>query len=170
MVRSLSADAFAHHTWATVKLIDFCHGLSAEQLDVAVPGTYGSVLATLRHLVGDECFDLFVASGERTPIRDANAMGLQELASEVGDHGEGWAALLAAHPDPDADRLEVDPGDGFRRTAPLGIRLAQALHHGAEHRTQVCFTIASLGLRPPDLSAFQFGLVTGKVAEVYPQG
>jgi len=170
MARSLSADAFAHHTWATLRLIDFCRGLKTEQLNVAVPGTYGSSLATLRHLVGDECFDLFVVSGERTPLRDTTAMDLQELAVEAAEHGEGWATLLAAHPAPDTEVLEVDPGDGFRRTAPLGIRLAQALHHGAEHRTQVCLAMSSFGLQPPDLSAFKFGLVTGKVTEVYPAG
>lgn len=154
--------------WATLKLIEFCGGLSEEQLDVEATGTYGSILATLRHLVGDECFDLFVMSGERTALRDAGGMQLDELAAEVAEHGERWASLLAGHPDPDADVLEVDPEDGFRRTAPLGIRLAQALHHGSEHRTQVCVTIASLGLQPPDLSPFRFGTEVGKVTEVYP--
>jgi uncharacterized damage-inducible protein DinB len=168
VARSSGASALAHHTWATLRLIEFCRGLSAEQLDVRVPGTYGSILATLRHLVGDECFDLFVMSGESTPLRYAQAMELTELGSEVTEHGERWAEMVAGDPDPDADVLEVDPEDGFRRTAPLGIRLAQVLHHGAEHRTQVCVTIASLGLQPPDLSAFRFGVEIGKVTEVYP--
>ena len=148
--------------------MDFCRRLSAEQLDTAGPGTYGSILATLRHLVGSECFDLFVVTGERTPLRDAELMDVQDLAADIEEHGESWAALLADEPDPDVDVLEVDPGDGFRRTAPLGLRLAQAMHHGAEHRTQVCVTIATLGLRPPDLSAFRFGIEIGKVTEVDP--
>jgi hypothetical protein len=34
-------DAFAHHVWATLLLVDVCLKLSPEQLDAAVPGTYG---------------------------------------------------------------------------------------------------------------------------------
>ena len=45
-------DAFAHHVWATLRLVDACLALSAEQLGTTVPGTYGSILETQRHLVG----------------------------------------------------------------------------------------------------------------------
>jgi uncharacterized damage-inducible protein DinB len=168
MPRSISADAFAHHTWANLELLVICKGLSEAQLETVVPGTYGSIVATLRHLVENDCFDLWVLNGGRTPFREAEAMSLEEMAADITEHGDAWEALLAGHPDPDTDVLEVDPGDGFRRTAPLGIRLAQALHHASEHRTQVCVGIASLGLGAPDLSAFAFGMELGRVTEVYP--
>jgi len=51
MGRSPIDEAFAHHVWATLRLIDGCE-LSPEQLEAAVPGTYGSILETMRHLVG----------------------------------------------------------------------------------------------------------------------
>ena len=47
-------DAFGHHVWATTRLIDVCIELSPEQLATAVPGTYGSILDTQRHLVGSD--------------------------------------------------------------------------------------------------------------------
>ena len=53
MTSSVLDDAFAHHTWATGRLIEACQALSPEQLDSTVPGTYGSIIATMRHLVGD---------------------------------------------------------------------------------------------------------------------
>jgi uncharacterized damage-inducible protein DinB len=46
--RSLLDDAFAHHAWATTRLIDACLRLTPEQLATGVPGTYGSILETLR--------------------------------------------------------------------------------------------------------------------------
>ena len=52
MTRSLLEDAFAHHVWATEQLIDACLALSSEQLASEVTGTYGSILSTMRHLVG----------------------------------------------------------------------------------------------------------------------
>ena len=58
MSKSLIEDAFAHHVWATLRLIDACLALSDAQLATAVPGTYGSILQTMRHLVGADSFDL----------------------------------------------------------------------------------------------------------------
>jgi hypothetical protein len=51
MTRSDLSDAFAHHVWATLRLLDVCQELGPEQLETAVPGTYGSILDTMRHLV-----------------------------------------------------------------------------------------------------------------------
>ena len=50
MSRSLLDDAFSHNVWATVRLIDTCGALTPEQLATSAPGTYGSSIATLRHL------------------------------------------------------------------------------------------------------------------------
>ena len=52
MKTSLMQDAFAHDVWATQRLIEACLELSPEQLETDVPGTYGSILDTMRHLVG----------------------------------------------------------------------------------------------------------------------
>jgi len=57
MSPSLLDDAFAHHVWATLRLIDTCLLLTREQLDADVPGTYGSILETMRHFVGGDSID-----------------------------------------------------------------------------------------------------------------
>ena len=67
MNRSLLADAFDHHVWASLRLLDACLLLSPEQLGTAAPGTYGPILDTARHLVGSDAWYLFRISGERTP-------------------------------------------------------------------------------------------------------
>ena len=46
--------AFAH-SGGYRRLLEACERLSAEQLE-ARPGTYGSIIETLRHLVADEAF------------------------------------------------------------------------------------------------------------------
>ena len=88
-------DAFAHHMWATLTLIDTCLLLQPQQLATAVPGTYGSILDTARHLVGADASYLFVVSGERTPLIDEDAMDLPELRAEMVSHGASWAQLRA---------------------------------------------------------------------------
>ena len=43
-----------HDVWATESLIAHCGRLTAEQLQLSVPGTYGTVLRTLHHIVSSD--------------------------------------------------------------------------------------------------------------------
>ena len=52
MKSSLLGDAFAHHAWATLQVMDACEALTSEQLETMVPGTFGSIIDTMRHIVG----------------------------------------------------------------------------------------------------------------------
>ena len=66
---TLIDDAFAHHVWATNRLIDACSELTAEQLETSLPGTYGSILDTMRHLVGSDAWylhRLMISGGRRS--------------------------------------------------------------------------------------------------------
>ena len=49
MSTSPLADAIGHHVWATIQVIDACLALGPGQLDTTVPGTYGSIIDTMRH-------------------------------------------------------------------------------------------------------------------------
>jgi uncharacterized damage-inducible protein DinB len=167
MSDSLLEDAFAHHVWATLRLVDACLPLSPEQLRTTVPGTYGSILETQRHLVGADSSYLFVTSGERTPLVDEDHMGLPELRAVMEGHGAAWSLLLAQDVDPEAV-LVRRRDDGSETHAPMGIRLAQALHHGTDHRSQICTALTTLGVEPPAIDVWDFGLQDGRVVEVQP--
>ena len=71
--------------------------------------------------------------------------------------------------DPDAVITEVDDDDGYQKQAPIGIRFAQALHHGTDHRSQICTAITTLGVEPPGIDVWDFGLDDGRVVEVPPK-
>ncbi|HEY7667600.1 MAG TPA: hypothetical protein VIE12_05690, partial [Actinomycetota bacterium] len=53
--------------------------------------------------------------------------------------------------------------DGTEGHAPIGIRLAQVLHHGSDHRSQVCTGLTALGLTPPAIDVWDLGLSDGRV-------
>jgi len=92
MTRSALEDAFAHHIWATLRLIDACLVLSDEQLATNVPGTYGSILDTMRRVVGADASYLLVLSGERTPElgeEDEAALTLPEMRAVIERHDPG---------------------------------------------------------------------------------
>jgi uncharacterized damage-inducible protein DinB len=164
---SLLADAFAHHVWATLRLIDACHALSTEQLGTAVPGTYGSILDTQRHLVGADSSYLFVTTGGRTALIDEDHMGLPELLAAMEGNGAGWSRLMKEELDPDPV-LVRRRDDGSETHAPMSIRLAQTLHHGTDHRSQICTALTTLGAEPPAIDVWDFGLQDGRVVEVPP--
>jgi uncharacterized damage-inducible protein DinB len=167
MTSSLLRDAFAHHVWATVRLVDVCLALSPEQLETAVPGTYGSILDIVRHLVGADTWYLFVMSGERTPIIDEDHMGLPELRAAMEGNGAAWSSLLGEDLEPDAVFVRRRR-DGSETHAPISIRLAQALHHGTDHRSQICTVLTTLGVEPPLIDVWDFGEEAGRVVEVPP--
>jgi uncharacterized damage-inducible protein DinB len=164
MTRPILSDAFDHHTWATLRLIDACRVLSPEQLASPVPGTYGSVLDTLRHLVGAEGGYLFAVSGGRVAEIDEDDLDLQGLHETMGRLGAEWPAVLAEATDPDLTVVRRRD-DGTRSLAPLGIRLAQALHHGSDHRSQVCTALTLLGIEPPEIDCWDFAWTQGRLAE-----
>ncbi len=161
-------DAFAHHVWATLRLVDTCLELSPQQLETDVPGTYGSILDTLRHLIGSDAWDLFVATGDRASLIDESGMQLAELRAAMESHGPAWSRLLAKDLDPDVVLTEVDEDDGYTRTITVGIQLAGVLQHGADHRSQVCTTLTALGVDPPVIDLLKFGEQTGRVVEITP--
>jgi uncharacterized damage-inducible protein DinB len=163
----LLSDAFEHHVWATLRLIDACLALKPEQLETTVPGTYGPILDTLRHLVGSESWYLFVITEGRRPRIDEDEMSLSELRAVMEDNGAEWSRVLAEESDPDRMTV-VRLSDGSKYKSPLGIRLAQALHHGTDHRSQVCTALTELGVEPPDIDLWAFGEENGRVVEVPP--
>ncbi len=166
---SLLADAFAHHVWATKKLIDTCLALDPEQLASGVPGTFGSILETMRHLVGADASYLSVLTDGQTPDIDEEQLGLAELRDVMDRHGSGWAALMAG--DLDAGTIVTrHREDGSASHAPLTIRLAQALHHGTDHRSQICTALTALGIEPPAIDAWDFAWGDGRLAEDPPTG
>jgi uncharacterized damage-inducible protein DinB len=165
MSQSLLADAFAHHVWATLRLLDSCASLTMEQLETTVPGTYGSILETARHIVGSDAWYLSTMTEGRYPAIDEEHMDMPELRAEMERHGSAWTELLDTQPDPETIVIRRrDDGSEFH--APLGIRLAQVVHHGTDHRSQICTVLTTLGVEPPEIDLWAFGDEMGRVVEV----
>ncbi len=167
MGRSVLEDAFGHHVWATLRIIDECLALGPEQLRTAAPGTYGSILDTLRHIVGADSSYLFAMTGGRIPLIDEDGMDVPELRATMEGYGPAWSELLTQDVDPD-EVVVRHRDDGSETHAPMGIRLAQALHHGTDHRSQICTALTTLGVEPPPIDVWDFGSQDGRVVEVLP--
>jgi uncharacterized damage-inducible protein DinB len=163
------SDAFGHHVWATLRLLDACDRLTPEQLATTVPGTYGSILDTMRHLVGADASYLYVTSGGAVEAIDEERMDLGELRAAMERHASVWPTVIGGDIDPTLVLIRHRP-DGSETRAPLGIRLAQILHHGTDHRSQICTALTTLGIEPPAIDVWDYGFEDGRVVEVPPTG
>jgi uncharacterized damage-inducible protein DinB len=156
-------ELYRHKTWATLRLIAFCEGLAGDHLDATIPGTYGTIRDTLRHLVESE--EGYLSIVTRPPFRTKEAAAgftrpdqmpdgpipLEELAARIRRMGPQWETLAQ---DPDLPDREVTTTDGFR--LPAAVPMAQAIHHGDVHRAHVLSILGARGLEVPELDVWEY--------------
>jgi uncharacterized damage-inducible protein DinB len=160
--------AFDHHAWATARMIEACSNLSEGDLAFEARGTRGSILSTLRHVVVGDSSDLYFLTNDATFAVEEEGISMRGLIDVAEMNRAGWRRFLERTVDPDEVVLEVDPDDGFERAAPIGFRLAAALQHGNDHRSQLCTALTLVGSPPPAIDVMAFGVATGRVTEVMP--
>jgi uncharacterized damage-inducible protein DinB len=58
---------FIHYNnWANVRILKACQELTEEQLSASAPGTYGTVRATLEHIIRSEAGYLALLNGAQS--------------------------------------------------------------------------------------------------------
>jgi uncharacterized damage-inducible protein DinB len=150
-------EAFQHHTWATEKLIRHLRHLPAEALNATAAGVYGSVAATLSHMLAAD--NRYLAWLEGTPPGPRRPEGdqvrtLDALADAIRDQAVRWRAIL-----PRLAEIDIKaPARADRPEMPHVTNLAvvQALHHGNDHRTQICTVLTVNGYESPDLDVWTY--------------
>jgi len=157
-------DPLAHNSWATRELLAFCSDLKPEQLGATSEGTYGTILATLQHIIGAESRYRFRLSGAEvdwaaTPEDTDDLDGLSRMADDMASY---WEALAAGGFDPDRIISGAERSDPKKRfEVKAGVLVAQVLNHGNEHRAQIYTILTTLGLEPPELDGWNYGMATG---------
>jgi uncharacterized damage-inducible protein DinB len=155
----------AHHIWATERLIDACDALTPEQLRTTTTGTYGPIIATLAHMVSSDGWYLTFFRDWTNAIDEDADVTLAELRSAITANGAAWMELLSG--DLDGERDMVEHGDGWDFHSPAGLRLAQTIQHGTDHRSQVCTALTSLGIEPPEIDLWAYGEATNRTRPEY---
>jgi len=155
-------DPVRHNIWATAQVLDACRGLDQPTLDATVPGTYGTIIDTLRHMIAAESSYLFRLTGTQAyPRQEGQSIGLDVLAERAADLARTWEQFLAG--EVDSERMgEARGGDGAVFAVRAGVFLTQALHHANEHRAHICTILGAQGHEPPDVSAWTYALATGR--------
>ena len=146
---------FGHHLWATERLLERCSGLTPEQLALSASGTYGSIGATLDHLVSaDRSYLSRLTGGGATPALEAGGPGL--LLGHLARQREGWMAYLDSGPDFEAMLERREGGE-----SPAWVFVLQAIHHGNEHRTNAGTVLLSHQLEAPEIDVWGYAWAEG---------
>lgn len=161
-----------HDVWATERLIAHCRQLTDSELDLTVPGTYGTIRRTLAHIVTSDEGYLVRLLGELLhdpPLRPDREITLDETATHLAHVSDGVERLFTRG-DLDADRLILDtplrrPGDP-RFEMNTWAPLTQLVHHGSDHRSQVSTILGANGLEVPDLGVWPYAMELGAEREV----
>lgn len=159
-------DAFRHHSWATKQLLAVCQNLAEEHLTAGAPSSFGSILATLNHVImSDAGYLRSLAGNGPTWLRDrAESADFDQLSQRVEETERSWERFLSQPLDGERV-LMLDQGT---YEAHAGVLIAQALHHGNAHREQICAMLTGFGVEPPDIQAWAYADATGRGRERRP--
>ena len=155
-MREILSEAFKHHLWANVNLLEVCERLPDQALDADATGTYGTIRDTLVHLFAAEERYLTAMTGRggsEDPLKEGTFPGMSELrrrALATGEELIGLAENLASN--------EIIRGerDGRQYEIPISIFFAQAINHGTDHRAHVCTALTQQGMGPPNLDVWTY--------------
>jgi uncharacterized damage-inducible protein DinB len=157
---------FEYDNWATERLARFCAALPPEQRALTTPGAMGTIEATLIHLVGAKERYASALQGKAPPddaVRETTTTDLGQVVARAKKLSEWFAGF--GQGDLDLDRIiERRGADGSIQRMPMGILIAQFLHHGNEHRAQLGSIFGANGIEPPHYSAFDWGHELGKIS------
>ena len=153
---------FRHNAWANAKLLDFCAGLSEAQLQATAVGTYGSIRATLGHLVQGEVSYVARVNGKLPPqpLSEDQFPGFAVLRDVVQWTGEELLQLaLAAR----GDTLVTERWPEGTEEYKLTDLMVQAINHATEHRAHIATIITQLGLEPPGMDSWNWMEEKGEI-------
>lgn len=160
---------FRHNAWANSRLLEACEGLSEEQLDADIAGTFGSIRDTLLHIVGSEVSYVQRVTGQLPgePPKPGEFPPISRLKQDARWTGEELLKL-ALNAGPTDTVQQNRRGENIRYK--LGGLLTQAINHSTEHRTQVATILTQQGIAPPDMSGWAYMEDMGQIEDLAQDG
>ena len=144
-----------YNNWANAQVLAACQELTADQLAAAAPGAYGTIHATLGHIIHAEANFIGRMTGKRPqPLfkwEDEPAVAdLSAFAEQVAD-----ALLDAAQRIPPTQMVHEEE-DGLFIDYQARHLFMQAINHGIEHRTNITTILSGLGLPAPGVDGWGY--------------
>jgi uncharacterized damage-inducible protein DinB len=150
-----------YNAWATNTLVNFCGGLSDEQLDSRGPGASGSVRELLVHVVGGQQTFVLRTHGRQHEgeLHRRSAWPGFDVLKEAASKSSAELLAIAENGDLYAEVELQYMGQTSRW--PRSFFLLHAIEHAMEHRTEIKLTLGSIGVETPDLDGWAYAAANG---------
>jgi uncharacterized damage-inducible protein DinB len=144
-----------YNNWANKQLLAACQGLTADQLSATAPGAYGTVRATLEHIIRAEAAYVGRMTGDRPqpPFKWEDQPALTELSAFADQVAN--ALLDVAQRIPPTQLVHEEEDGKFIDYQALHLFI-QAIDHGIEHRTNITTILSGLGISAPEVDGWAY--------------
>jgi len=149
------SEAFQHHTWATEQLITHLRKLPKAAFTASAPGVYGKFWPRCRtssQRTRAICATWKALRHRPRPARTSSGRSTSSTTSCAIRRFAGASSC----PTSASSTSPCRPRDQTGPAACHNLLLVQALHHGNDHRTQICTVLSSNGYPTPDLDVWRY--------------
>lgn len=154
---------FEHNNWANQKIIEACYALGGEQLDAEPHSvTKGTIRRTLVHMVSSQESYLRTLTLPLEERLHPRTVPFAELEESARLSGEGLLALASGEQKSFEARLRTRDG----HYAESWVVMLQVINHATEHREQIKSMLSALGVTPPDIDGWDYGIATSALVPV----
>lgn len=155
MVAAVLTEFIRYNNWANRQVLDACDKLSEEELATPIPGAFGTIRETVRHIIEAEAFYIGLLTGDapQPPYEDNQVPTVAEMKTYSGDLG---AALVELADQFKVEDMVYEEGDGWELHYRSLALFIQIVNHGVEHRTNIT-TVLNQGLQePPKVDGWEY--------------
>lgn len=144
-----------YNNWANAQIITACKELTAEQRVATVPGTYGSIHATLGHMIYAEADYVGRLTGTRPQpsFKWDKPPSIDELAIYATQVAEVLLDTIQSIP---LNQIVHEEEDGNTVDYQARALFIQVINHGIEHRTNITTILSSLSLPAPEVDGWGY--------------
>jgi uncharacterized damage-inducible protein DinB len=144
-----------YNTWANQQVLAACQALSEGQLLSNIPGAYGSIRETFRHLLFAEADYIGRITGTRPqpPFNWDDGPSLDEMSAYAAQVGQAFLEVIQRTAPTD---LVHEEENGLTLDYEARHLFMQVVNHGIEHRTNITTLLNSLGLPVPEIDGWGY--------------
>lgn len=146
-----------HHLWANLRILEACRQVPIDDLEATAPGTYGTIQATIAHMIESEYGYLRLMGwpGDQPAALQFDHTDLDQLGVLIRQRGEYLVELIGSI---DASTHYEVTSHGTTWQVPFSFFLTQLINHATEHRTNITTILAGVGIEAPETSGWVYYL------------
>ncbi len=152
---STLVELIRYNNWANAQVFVAVQKLTPQQQSASAPGAYGSIHATLGHIVAAEAdyIGRLTGKGPQPPFRWEDQPEVDDIVPFAGTVAD---ALLDAVRRVPPEHIVHEEEDGNTIDYKASLLFIQVINHGIEHRTNITTILSGLGLPAPEVDGWGY--------------